>query len=100
MCPYEEGSIVYYYLKKMTAVAIAVGAIAMLAVTPSDAEARRGFYRGPVYRAPAARYYRPAARAYYGRSVYRAGYRGYSPYRYGGRGVSIGAPGVGISIGF
>lgn len=90
----------YRYYKKMTAVAIAVGAIAMLGITPSDAEARRGFYRGPVYRAPAVRYYRPAARAYYGRPVYRTGYRGFSPYHYGGRGVSIGAPGVGISIGF
>lgn len=100
--------------RKLSLAATALGAIAMLFVTAGDAEARRGFYRGPV---------RGYNAGYYGRSynrgpaVYRSGYRGVSPYGYGGYGgygrggygyggygrgggVIIGGPGVGIGIGW
>ncbi|QDV72715.1 hypothetical protein [Botrimarina mediterranea] len=86
--------------------ATALGAVAMLFITAGDAQARRGFYRGPVRG-----YYTPYARgrAYYRPRAYRSGYRGYSRGYYGGRyggyyggrgGVVIGAPGVGVSIGW
>lgn len=93
--------------------ATALGAVAMLFMTADDAEARRGFYRGPVRG-----YYAPYARGgyYYGPRAYRTGYRGYNPYGYGrygygygrygygyggyGGGVVIGAPGIGVSVGW
>lgn len=85
--------------------ATALGVVAMLAMTASDAEARRGV-RVRTYRpAPAVRYYSPpyaGSRFYYGPRAYRTGYRGY-PYGYGygyRGGVTVGAPGVGVSIGW
>jgi hypothetical protein len=95
--------------RKLSLAATALGAIAMLFITAGDAEARRGFYRGPV------RGYSTGYRGGYygGRGVYRSGYRGYSPYGYGygrgygyggyygrGGGVIIGGPGVGVSVGW
>lgn len=88
--------------------ATALGAIAMLFVTAGDAEARRGFYRGPVVRGG---YYTPYSYGrynYYGPRAYRTGYRGYGGYYgapYGGYygrggGVVIGGPGVGVSVGW
>ena len=85
--------------------ATALGAIAMLFVTAGDAQARRGFYRGPVRS-----YYSPYSygRYNYGPRAYRTGYRGYDGYYgrpYGGYygrggGVMIGGPRGGVVIGW
>lgn len=116
---------------KLSAIAIMTGAIALVSVTASDAEARR--YRRGVRRAPAVRVYTPRVRTqaryrapayrggnygnyggnryydgnrYYGGNRYYnnnrsySGYRGYGGNVYGRGGVRVGAPGVGVSIGF
>lgn len=98
--------------RTLSLAATALGAIAMLFVTAGDAQARRGFYRGPV----GGGYYAPYGRGVYygGPRAYSTGYRGgYSPYGYGygrgygyggyygrGGGVVIGGPGVGVTVGW
>jgi len=91
--------------KKLATIALAAGSMVLLGLTPGDAEARRGWRYRTFRSAPAVRYWSPRASGRYGRAYrprrYRRGYRGHNYGRYGyGRGVTVGAPGVGVRIGF
>ncbi len=94
--------------------ATALGAVAMIFATSGEADARLS-----IFRRARVGYNAGYSNRYYSPRVYGSGYRGYSPYgysRYGGYGgyggyngygyngygggVRIGAPGVGVSVGW